>query len=240
MVFLVFVGLLFALLCSGLTQEFGLNLAFMAIGVLLTVYLVDAAVKRREKKRWSEVDDIAQRFLRRAATEYLSSITYIFDPSGSDQYMITGFEMRVEPELCHLKHARDPSWRAYIADEIAPQTRGFGFDRFQGQHDDLIQSLTGYHFRLVQLWPLMSSRWSPTQLKEVLELVFELPTEINLLRLHMKPGVNVRPASLQSIVDRSLRLIDLCNVEDAPSKYLLPYDPGYPGFTESTAEGQTS
>jgi hypothetical protein len=205
MVFLVFIGLLFAFLCSGVVQEIGLNLAFMAIGVLLTVYFVDTAIKWREEKRWSGVDLIAQRFLRRASTEHLRFIASKFDTDLMERFMITGFEERAAPEWWHLKLARDPFWRAYIEDEIASRTAGIGFEDFQGRHDDLIQMLTGYHSRLVRLWPLMSSRWLPAQLKEVLELVFELPTEIHLLRLYMNPGINTKPASLQSIIGRSMR-----------------------------------
>ncbi len=227
MAFLAAIGVLLAFLCSGLAEDVGLNLAFMAIGVFLTVYFVDAAVKKREEKHWSGVDEVAQRFLRRAATEYSSSITPRFDPGWMDRYMITGFEMRVAPEMAHMKLARDPDWKTYMRNKILPQSRFIGYETFQGDNVAVAESLTAYHSRLVQLWPLMSSRWNPEQIQEVLELLFEIPREIHLLHVHTKPGANTGPASLKSINQRSLRLIELCNAEDDPSTYVLSYDPGF-------------
>lgn len=181
MLLLTTLGLVLAFGSSGLAQDLGLNIAFTAVGVILTVYFVDAAVKRREEKRWSGVDEVAHRSLRRAATQFLESIALNFDPLNIDRFVVTGFEMRVSPELVHLKHARDPDWRVYIRSEIAPRTKGIRYEQFEGNNQSLIQALQSYDSSLGKLWPLMSRRWSPEQTAQVMELVFQLPVEAELL-----------------------------------------------------------
>jgi hypothetical protein len=217
-------GFMLAVLASGLIQDVGLNLAFMSLGVLFTVYLVNVAIKRREDRRWAGADNVAQRFLRRAATQYLNSVSTMFAPGWKEAHRIDVIEERLDFEMAHLKLARDPAWRSYLHENVFPQAEEVGYKAFAGDHGYLTHSLLTYRSLLVEMWPMMSARWTPEQITEVLELIYEIPRQAHLLDVHTSPGVNAGPAELKRINERSLRLVELCNTQDDPTRYILAYD----------------
>lgn len=212
-------GLILSWRSSGWTSEVWMNVAFLALGVLVTVFYVEWLVNLHEADRWSKPRAIASIRLRRSATRFISGMTFALgvDPFG-DRFFIPAWHARAEPLNHQSALFNNPKWIEFVRDELIPQSRELENSLDSDQLSQTSGYLADYQNAIGDNLSLLQGYLSPRQVENLSTILDTIPEIQFALRARINGNVNIPGPRLTDIVARSLDLIEESN--DNPDAFV--------------------
>jgi hypothetical protein len=208
---------------SGWLQALWMNLGFLALGVLVTVFYVDWLVGLHERDRWSKQRGIASIRLRRSATAFLSQLHGLlgFDPLDP-RFFIPGWHMRAEPLDAQARLFNNPAWIRFIREEVIPASKRVETSEDADQLSTAYETLERYRNRIREDLALLQGYLSPRQLENLLVILDRIPEAMHATNARRNGNVNFPGPRLEDIAARSLELIEESNRN--PNAYVRSVD----------------
>jgi hypothetical protein len=210
------VALILSWRSTGWASEIWMNLGFLALGVLITVFYVEWLVNLHEADRWSKPRAIASIRLRRSATRFISGmITALeFDPFDERIY-IPAWHARAEPLNHQNALFNNPEWIEMVRNEVILASGKLESSMDSGQLAQVMDYLAAYQNAIGENLSLLQGYLSPRQVENLSTILDTIPEIQFALRARINGNDNIPGPRLTGIVARSLDLIEESNANPA-------------------------
>lgn len=223
MALLATVSLWSASILDGFRRDLLVNLAFLFLGVLITVLYVDRAVSIHEASKWTPFQGTVDGRIRKASTQFAYRVEQAWHRTGPSPFMVAAWKEKSEPGLWHLELCGNDAWLESVRAIADGPARSVRFVDFQGDHQRLIGALESFLSESERALIMYGRILTPLQQSVLAQLVEEIPPETWLLRATQHPGANHPPANLGGILYHALALIEDANSRHDPREIILPW-----------------
>jgi hypothetical protein len=107
-------------------QSLWMDLAVTSLGVIVTVFIVEALLERHEELEWVGAKNIADDRLKRTATRIIATIAdHDPDLERRESYRVGMDVIRLRGEASLYFRYSDQRWKEYVTQKVLPELSGF-------------------------------------------------------------------------------------------------------------------